>query len=285
MPCKSIRIIALLAYALTAACVMETQAEADLTVISIANEGFLIDSGSAQVLVDAVFTESWGKYTVPGPEVLGAMRRAEGIFGEVDVFLVTHNHADHFHPGYVLEFMRNNKKAVLLAPGDAVDMLAALGGFSEIEPRVTALTPAWGQAVTETVAGITVTAFRLKHSDDEAREIQHLGFIWDADDKVFFHAGDAALDDVNEYGSFFDQAGIDIAFVPWWLLDYWSRGQTLVERVRPGAMYFMHAAVTSYVATKTKIASHAASLPPSYVPGPAMETWRFHATSNGWEAY
>ena len=274
----------LLAVLLTAACTQETGTESELTVTSVANEGFLIRAGSTHVLIDAIFTEDWGKYAVPAPDVLEDMRHASGVFAYVDLFLVTHSHADHFHPASVLDFMRNNKKAVLLAPGDSVDMLKSLSGYSEIDTRVRELTPDWGETATETAAGITVTAFRLKHWDDDALEIQNLGFIWNTGDKAFFHAGDAALDDPDEYGQFFDPAGIDMAFVPWWLLDYWESCQILVERVQPRAMYFMHSPLADNVMTQSKISYHADSLPPSYVPGNYMETLTFHSTSKGWEA-
>ena len=205
---NTIRIVFnILFFSLICAAPSDARPTADPAVTYIANEGFLIECGGASVLVDAIFTESWGTYATPLPEVLAAMRGAEGPFAKIKLVLITHSHPDHFRVDYVLEFMQHNERAALIAPGDAT---AATAG---------------------------------------------------------------------ECKAFIPETGVDIAFIPWWVLADWEQGQALLGRVRPQqVVYFTHTPLTDIGRVKSLTMSRRASLPLTVVPEKQMETVWFRDT-------
>ena len=68
----------------------------ECSVTYIANSGFLLRSGGKSVLIDALFNNGFGRYAVPSNELKADMINGKPPFEKIDLFLVTHNHGDHF---------------------------------------------------------------------------------------------------------------------------------------------------------------------------------------------
>ena len=84
---------------------------AETKVTYIANEGFMLQSGPAKVLVDALFYDDQITYCdVPSRELLDKIEKGAPPFDDIVLLLVTHWHTDHFSSSSVSRFLMNNPK-------------------------------------------------------------------------------------------------------------------------------------------------------------------------------
>ena len=97
--------------------------EKTLAVTSIANEGYLISMGRTNVLIDAL---PMSKYYANPSDTL-ATRIINGVppFDNVDYFLVTHEHSDHFNAEMTSRFLQNHPATQLIANQETCSRLNA----------------------------------------------------------------------------------------------------------------------------------------------------------------
>jgi L-ascorbate metabolism protein UlaG (beta-lactamase superfamily) len=193
----------------------------------VANEGFLVATDAAGVLVDGLFggpALDWAD--VPSPETQEALRAGAPPFDHVRVALVTHRHVDHFDPGLAVAFLRSRPTAELVGPPQVVERLRGIPGFEAVASRVHAAAAAPGSDESLTFGPVTVRSLGIRHSpymvEDETtgqrvnrhRNTENLGYLVDVGGFTFFHNGDAGLAAPEEYCRFdLTSAEIDVAFL------------------------------------------------------------------------
>ena len=119
------RFHAVIAVLLFSALVCVAADPASTRVTYVANEGFLIQVGGKKILIDAIFNDTTINFAhVPDTKTLERLENTEAPFDDVDLILVTHKHRDHFEAGPVLRHLASNPDVVLLAPSQAVELLA-----------------------------------------------------------------------------------------------------------------------------------------------------------------
>ena len=122
MKTKSIRFIIILAFGATSLWSQEGREQCSITYV--ANDGFLYETKTGKVLIDALFGGIKGNWCdQPDDSVSNLILNGIIPFNNIDVVLITHYHVDHFNGPMVMSFLRNNKKPVLICPSQVTDML------------------------------------------------------------------------------------------------------------------------------------------------------------------
>jgi L-ascorbate metabolism protein UlaG (beta-lactamase superfamily) len=104
-----------------------------------------------------------------------------------------------------------------------------------------------------TVAGIDFEILRLSHGTGRHATIQNLGHVINLGGKKVLHVGDAdtAVENFEKFN--LDEAGIDIAFIPFWFL-LGKQGQTIVrEHIKPKQIIAVHISPSEGAAVAAQI--------------------------------
>lgn len=211
-----------------------------LTLTFVANEGVLVSSGKARILIDALFDQPNPEYRAPPPDVLDEMMKGKGPFHGVDAVLVTHGHPDHFDARLAARYLEAFPDVVMLAPADVVaETRTAAADWARIEPRVISLDVGVGEKVTNKLRRFSVTAFRTLHSGDREAPV-NLVYLVDLNGWRVFHEGDSTGNtgmcrDFEPGG-----APVDLALVHFWFPLEPTCASFLQERLKPGHTALMH---------------------------------------------
>jgi L-ascorbate metabolism protein UlaG (beta-lactamase superfamily) len=210
-----------------------------LVLTFIANEGVLLSTGTHKVLIDAIYEKPHPDYRAPSAEALDQMMTGVPPFDGVDLFLLTHNHPDHFAAPAAAKFLAASAKTVCLAPADAVDALRKTPEWAAIEARVTALDLKIGEKAVRDPKGIPVTAFRTLHSGDRESPMNLL-FLFELDGWRIFHEGDSRGKPEDYRGLGLESAPIDLALVHYWFPLDPAASKYLQEDLKVGHIALMH---------------------------------------------
>ncbi len=175
----------------------------------IANSGFLIEAGGKKVMIDAPMTSYQGGAFMPSYE-WDLLVNAEPPFDDIDLILISHNHADHFDAEGVREYMRKSPQTMLVSTFQVVSQLSEFGN------RVIAVDPIGGEPASMEVNDLEVEVLYLSHGAPRAgeEEVFNNGYIVTMGDLKFFHSGDIS-DLANIFAYDFSSQGIDLAFIPY----------------------------------------------------------------------
>jgi L-ascorbate metabolism protein UlaG (beta-lactamase superfamily) len=248
-------VVIILLISMLSACQSTLKDRSTLEVTYIANEGFLIRSGSKTVLIDALFNDSSIDFCdTPPSGVLGKMERAQDPFHALDLVLVTHVHADHFAAAPVAEHLLNNPQCILVCPDQVAEKLKQeCSCFEEISPRVRAVSLQLNASSEFHLNGIRVQAYRMKHCrymeedaltgerHDRHADIENLVYLVDMGGRSFLHMGDAVLEQNSEYIQSLDLVDqhITLAFLEFFDGTPASK-KIMDENIKPSQIVFMH---------------------------------------------
>lgn len=207
-----IHFIVLVVFSITIAAQRKPFQEKPLEITYIANAGFLIEYNSKKVLIDAL--HSWPNFQSTPVDVYNDLRQNKPPFDNIDIILVTHDHADHYYPKMVNYVMTRQKKTVFIAPPNAVESLkiSAPEEFKKIaENQIKTAHINIGEILDLSVDGIDLKIFGLEHNGSQSNML-NFGFLIKIGDKTFLHEGDSNIN--NEYfqSASFDFDSIDVLF-------------------------------------------------------------------------
>lgn len=221
----------------------------------IANEGFLIEMGSRNILVDAIFDDRSIAYAhVPDQTALSLMQASKAPFDEIDLVLVTHSHRDHFSVVPVLEHLKGNPSGVLIGPPQVVDALRAVEPeLDDVGITVREVDLDLFESAELEADGIHVRAIRLRHSaymetDEQTGEqvnrharVENLIYLVEFEGLTMLHVGDAVLSQnlelFEEEG--FEKKKIDIVFLEFF--DWSDETKSILDQwMTPDHVVFMH---------------------------------------------
>jgi L-ascorbate metabolism protein UlaG (beta-lactamase superfamily) len=251
----------------------------------VANDGFLLSAPGKKVLVDALFNTGWGTYLTPAAAEQEKMRNAQAPFDGIDLFLITHNHGDHFNADMVINAMSNSPNGVLMAPLQVIEALKAKPGYAGIKPRVSEIPPAAGASPRDTtIHGIGVRAMGIRHSPyfvggvDQYEGLQHVAYLVRLNGSVLLHCGDASMD-YNEAvvrGFQFDQSGIGLLFLSYF--DESGKSIQLIDQlIKPQRVVGMHIPPSDWDGVSRKFLG---SFPNAVVFKASMESKSFGNTTS-----
>lgn len=211
----------------------------------LGNEGFVLRTDEAVILVDALFGDGIEGYGRVPSAARTALETARSPYDRVDLVLASHHHRDHFDAAAVLAHLTHNPRARFVSTRQAVERLRALPGYPAIADRVTGLRPAEAAPLGAADDKISVRPLDLHHGRGRQPPVENLGFLIDIGGVRFLHVGDTEveIDDIRGLG--LDRAGIDVALLPSWLFvyDHWrpvvthlnARTDVVMHLGEPGA--------------------------------------------------
>lgn len=233
----------------------------------IANEGLLIAGTGEKILIDALFTEGWGRFVVPSAGDLARMREAAPPFDRVTALLLTHFDGDHFDPASVLAHLRNDPACVFLGPAQADEQLRAQPGYGAVKLRVFAV-PRTPAPFEHTIQGRSFKTLLLEHLDENPSRppsSHNLGHLFSVGGITFLHAGDTG--ETNP--AVWRRAGlgadaVDVLILPCFFLTELPAApvRQLIDDLKPKAIVLVHFGVRQSAALIP--ADRTAGLPPVF---------------------
>ena len=212
----------------------QNDTKAPLEVTYIANEGFMVSTGSTTILIDAL---PRSKYYANTSDTLTA-RIIDGLapFERVDYFLVTHDHPDHFNAELMSRFLLNHPAAQLMASPATCSRLNgdSIGGRGlsgiDLEP---------GEHRTIRGRGADIVALRLSHGADAG--ISNLAYVVRSNGYTFVHVGDARLSDNREFLRTLDWESYDVDLLFIEFFDHSDETRDIIETmIKPDHVVLMH---------------------------------------------
>jgi L-ascorbate metabolism protein UlaG (beta-lactamase superfamily) len=177
---------------------------AEQVVYRVGNAGFIVESQSATVAVDALFSVR----ALGGSTAL--MRTAEPPF-DVDLILVTHSHSDSFSAQIVAAHMAVNGDAKLVGPIDVIEAVRSIDSTLS-DDRFFSLNLQRDESLSLDIDGIQIDVGYYPHGPSHSP--LNIGYLFELDGKTFFHAGDLDVDAlVSKIAHPFAERMIDFAFV------------------------------------------------------------------------
>lgn len=219
----------------------------------IANEGFLIESDSTKILIDALFNDQTINYAhVPNSNHLKNMIFGEKTFSGIDYVFATHSHRDHFNAEVVSRFLLNNPNCKFISTSQSKAKLKDFTNFSEIENQILAFLPDSAETETFKHNNIDVKIYRFNHSKymekdpntgkqiNRHRNVENIGFLITVNGIKIFHNGDATFIDDAEYNNYkLNNENIDLAFLTGGFAV--ERGQEIFNKhINSDKVVFMH---------------------------------------------
>jgi L-ascorbate metabolism protein UlaG (beta-lactamase superfamily) len=222
----------------------------------LANEGVLLSLPEGTVLIDGLFRDGLPEYPVVEGATRDSLERGLGVFGEIDLVLVTHVHRDHFHSLAVERHLIENPHAHLIASSQVADSLRVLGSdYASIEARVHPVDATPGRIEELAVAGIPVRALGIAHPPSRNEPVGHLAYVVGHESTVV-HLGDLGLDSPG-IETLAAGRGAAVALVPYWILDGEESVARIEQALAPGCMVGFHVALGEEDTTRAWLAQRA----------------------------
>lgn len=209
----------------------------------IANEGVLLAASDKQVLIDGLHRNdrTFSHYAFLPTAEREKIETAKAPFDKIDLLLFSHRHYDHFHAEAAGLHLQHNPNTQLVSSAQVVgDVERQFKNFAAIKSRVLSATPPLKERMAMKVAGIEVELLGVGHGSGSFREIQNLGHIIKLGGKKLLHVGDAELETEIFAKLNLDEAGIDIAILPFWLLIGKDGPAIVREQIKPKHIIAVH---------------------------------------------
>jgi L-ascorbate metabolism protein UlaG (beta-lactamase superfamily) len=161
--------------------------------------GLLIEGPEAKVLVDSMFTESYGIFKVPSADVLQRLQEASVPFDGVTCALATHDDGDHFSATVVLNHVLHDSSCSFAAPAEAIGLMESLPRYADVKRRIHAVLPS-GTTTDLKLGSLIVRTIPLEHMErppSMPRVHYNLGYIFSIGDIRFLHAGDMGANNLE----------------------------------------------------------------------------------------
>ena len=251
MKIKSIPFVIIIVFGASRLWSQETKVQCSVTYV--ANDGFLYETKTGKVLVDALFGGIKGNWCdQPNDSVSKLMLNGIVPFNNIDAVLITHYHSDHFNGPMVITFLRANRKSVLVCPWQVDEVLKKNPGYSDVADRIHKFKSDNQFDTLITVNKINIRALRFNHGSffetdsvtgkkyDLHSNVENFGYIIDTDGFSLFHAGDCSFSDKSHFETYhikdrdFDMVFLDRTFLR-------KEGQEIMNSlIHTKELVFMH---------------------------------------------
>ena len=234
----------------------------------LANEGFLLRSVDQAVLIDAFLATPYAGYDALTEDLLAKLSTAEAPFHDIDLALVSHEHADHVQARPARAFLSASPDTLL--PTSPQVLAVIEGGDAYRIPTRAEVLPEVGATARLSHAGIDLEFLRLSHGDKGPNAIQNLGHVITIGGLRVLHLGDGQAIPESFRPYKLGAEPFDVALIPWWYF-YENDGQRLVrDELDARVMIACHVASHE----REEIASDLAdSHPRVIVPSAPLQSW------------
>jgi L-ascorbate metabolism protein UlaG (beta-lactamase superfamily) len=224
----------LLLSALLALDCRQTGAKNLLEVTYIANEGFMIAMGKTKVLIDALSRSKY--YAEPSDTLVAKMTNDIPPFDNVDYFLVTHDHADHFNADLVSRYIRSHPQIQLVGTPETWKKLS---GDSARGGGESGFSLALGEHRTVHGNKAEIVVIRLYHGSNP--DATNFAYLVRANGFTVLHMGDAQIVYNEAFLRMIDWSSynVDVAFLEFF--DNSSETRNILESmIKPKHVVLMH---------------------------------------------
>ena len=235
----------------------------DLKIINIGNEGFLLTSSTHKVLIDALYSNGYGLFSVPPKAVRDEIMAARAPFDNVDLYLLTHYHQDHCDPVLINDYLSKYPKIPFVASLPSVVFIdGTCFGFIGKKKQFRVMTPEVNTGISQIINSIPVKAFALKHlsfikdSVDLEETMFNLSYLIDLDGIKVFHSGDIEKNAFDGYLTKNRQwtDSVDVAFLYYGLLKSGESDlEYIIKTLNAKQIILMHIPPTMYEEWDAKI--------------------------------
>lgn len=200
-------------------------AQQKCTIIYVVSEGFIIESGTSKIMIDALPSLRFLKKQNVPQSVIDSMHNAGYPFNNIDIAFVTHCHHDHFDPNLVVTFMLESENTTLVCTQQVYNIIKVLGGYYSIKHRIYTISEQNHQVEWHSANGYSFKSLPLTHGAymeldtltgkkvNRHAHIQHTGYVIKINDITVLHTGDNHLLPKEKYAQFLlRNDSIDIAF-------------------------------------------------------------------------
>ncbi|MEO9966219.1 MAG: MBL fold metallo-hydrolase [Reichenbachiella sp.] len=210
------------------------------TIRYIANEGLMIQSGSRRVLIDALFDNYYPTFLSPTLGVVEEIMEKNPPYGEIDLFLSTHAHRDHFYSKMVLDFLKAHEETSFVGTFQAVDSMRMLGSdYDEVSTRLIGYgrVESWQN---KKINDLQLRTIYVRHGGRQNYDVDNLVFLIKINGKNIIHLGDAEMDLKHFSGLDIVSENIDVALIPYWFLAYPPGVEIINKYIRPTKIIAIH---------------------------------------------
>jgi len=215
----------------------QNNSQKELQITYIANEGFLISVGNKKILIDALFKSK--NYTSPSDSLVSKIMSNIAPCDNIDYFLVSHAHPDHFNEKMTSEYLTKNTKTKFISTSESCNKLNEIG-LNNSQLICQNLEFGELKEINEIKnEQISISVFRLKHGT--STEINNLAFIIRINDYSIMHMGDAFILQNEEYINKinWDSYKIDVLFVGYMDVNQYVL-EILSKTIKPKNLIMMH---------------------------------------------
>jgi L-ascorbate metabolism protein UlaG (beta-lactamase superfamily) len=245
-------------------CYSQKPLNAEITYIG--TEGFMIKNNDNKIFTDALYN-----HYEPGTAVVSMDEEIEKMimegsdpFSNSQLFMVTHNHPDHYNADKVKQFLTNNPTTKLVAPSGAINGIKD----AALQEQLVSLNAAKNESIDRTVNGIQISVYNLMHDKLYGTEYNS-GYFVNLDGLKILHCGDNVLDDSTEIKNYkLNEKNIDIAFFAKNSFKTEQRKELMRKYINPKYIILMHINPDSVNAIKERFKNF---IPPVFVFSASME--------------
>ena len=204
--------------------------QADVTITQLANEGVLLSDGETRVMIDGMVVDSYSVYGGLPAAAAAQFNGPSGVFGNVNLALVSHRHHDHNQPRHACRFMQASTGSQLATSSQVIGLMREkCRQFMTSSPRVRKIAPEYDAPVQLVNGTARVRVFPLSHGTRKYARIQNFGHLVELGGVTLLHIGDAAMNPADFEKAGLDRVQIDVAFIPFWFFQP-GPGAAVVER-------------------------------------------------------
>ena len=210
------------------------------SVLYMANEGFMVESGETKVVFDPLFRNGFGHYQLLPKSMEEALFAGAPPFDGIDAVFVSHHHGDHFSPEDILRLLKEQQDIRLYAPLQAVKAMRSIARAEdgEVFDRVNAVELAYKDApVSMGMNGLKIEAVRIPHAGWPTGRLDIENISWRVtlnDTTTVLHMGDADPNDIHfeRDADYWAKGHTQMAFPPYWFFSSHGGEAILRDRIR-----------------------------------------------------
>jgi L-ascorbate metabolism protein UlaG (beta-lactamase superfamily) len=196
----------------------------------------MVQNGDSKIVFDPFFHNNYGQYQLVPEDIRQALFNDIPPYDNIDAIFVSHAHGDHFAADDMLKYLKSHPKSKLIAPGQAIEKLAALDGSESVIKQTMSIILSNGdKPKVVKIDDLLIEAVRIPHAGWPSRAtISNLVFRVTLNESVtVMHMGDADPNDVHfmPYKDYWQSILTNTAFPPYWFYSSKQGPFILDERI------------------------------------------------------
>lgn len=200
-----------------------------IKIVFIANAGFLIEFQGTKLLIDGIYDDEGHSFSCIPAIYWEEMKKGKGVLADVDYLLFTHEHADHFSPEKVMEYLEYQTPKAIFMPKRGSSALNELSVKAEQKGIPSALLEKTfcDRSIFMPEKGIRIKVLTTKHLDKRYLNVPHFCYFLQLGEKKILVTSD--IDFRSEEMKEISGISLDAVFInP--LMNHSKEGKEFLEK-------------------------------------------------------